>query len=80
MSAKENGGPAFPQQTNTRREVDGFIVREREEGMSLRDYFAIHAPEVPDDFGWAEGEACTWDRCVRWNYFYADIMLLKRKS
>lgn len=40
MSARDNGSPAFPSHGSM-----GEIV---EHGMTLHDYFAAHAPEVPD--------------------------------
>jgi hypothetical protein len=50
------------------------------EGMSLRDYFAAHAPEVPDDFAWSNGETDLIQRMIRWRYYYADAMLESRQS
>lgn len=35
---EKDGGPVFPQSEN----------REYDSGMRLREYFAAHAPEVPD--------------------------------
>jgi len=47
-------------------------------GMTLRDYFAAHAPAVPNDFGWADGETDLVQRMTRWRYAYADSMLAAR--
>lgn len=49
-------------------------------GMSLRDYFAVHAPDAPDDFGWADGETDSWQRRTRWSFHYADAMLRAREN
>lgn len=50
------------------------------DGMSLRDYFASRAPAPPE---WWMSEDCENSPRVaaaiaRWNYFYADAMLLER--
>ena len=71
MNEINDGGPAFPHVL--RNEYDS-----AEKGMTLRDYFAAHAPDVPDDFGWATGETDSWQRRTRWNYHYADAMLRAR--
>lgn len=49
-------------------------------GMTLRDYFAAHAPDAPDDFGWNNGEATQCERLARWSYHYADAMLAARNA
>lgn len=72
---KETGGSAFP--LSTVRYEDGL-------GMTLRDYFAAHAPECPDTWlsrypmerGW-RGEA----RAISdWRFEYADEMLKAREQ
>ena len=45
-------------------------------GMSLRDYFAIHAPEPP--MSWWGGDMITCAGYALWNYQYADTMLAER--
>lgn len=63
-----NGGTAFP------------VVFERsksEYGMSLRDYFAAHAPEHPDG-GWRGGD-CTAEEIAAWRWRYADAMIKERE-
>lgn len=56
MSAKDDGGPAFPLATGWVEEPqDGrpkitVLVRERNPGISVRDYFAVHAPPQRTDF------------------------------
>lgn len=44
--AKNDGGPAFPGQ---RYGSDGMPSCDAEDGMSLRDYFAIHGPQPMRD-------------------------------
>jgi hypothetical protein len=50
-------------------------------GMSMRDYFAAHAPPVPS--GWSDAD-CPDDPTqfitdlVDWRYFYADAMIRQR--
>ncbi len=68
--------PAFP--CPEQRGADGCGIREAADGMSLRDWFATHAPEPPTT--WWDGEATkTCDGYALWNYQYADAML-DRKS
>ena len=70
---KETGGPAFPDpQENWRGE----------KGMTLRDYFAAHAPECPKEWlsrysvekGW-HGEA---KARADWCFEYANEMMKAR--
>ena len=72
---KETGGPAFPDpQENWRGE----------KGMTLRDYFAAHAPECPKEWlsrysvekGW-HGEA---KARADWCFEYANEMLKAREQ
>lgn len=68
MSEEKDGGPAFP---NT---YDYF-------GMSLRDYFAAHAPEPP--VGWRDPGIhrrfrLGIDDIVEWRWVYADRMIAQR--
>lgn len=46
----KDGGPAFPRQGVARG--DGVVSEHSSSssGMSLRDYFAAHAPEMPEEF------------------------------
>lgn len=60
--------PAFPRQ----HDKDGH------NGMTLRDYFAAHAPEPPGNF-WCVGE-CSIDEVINWRWYYADAMLKARES
>ena len=80
----DDGGPAFP--TDTGILIDGVPVTRELHGMSLRDWFAGHAPEVPEWF------VCDWVRdhpgsqreqeaamYFAWPWVYADRMLAERK-
>lgn len=44
---KDDGGSAFPFSRSWENERKGYSESESADGMTLRDYFAIHAPE-PD--------------------------------
>lgn len=69
MSA-DNGGPAFPHEYKF---GDGTAARA--DGMTLRDYFAAHAPEPPNS--WRGGERSISD-ITQWRWWYADSMLKER--
>lgn len=47
MNENKNGGPAFPSGNEVRV---GPCVTQGHAGMTLRAYFAAHAPMVPADF------------------------------
>lgn len=68
MSEIDNGGPAFPMPSAIfktafdaikesvpleKQEQAGEALAASAIGMTLRDYFAAHAPEVPEGFEWA---------------------------
>jgi hypothetical protein len=46
-------------------------------GMSLRDYFAAHAPDVPAFYPRREGEKIA-QTFARWSFDYAAAMLAER--
>lgn len=79
MSDKDTGGPAFACAAvgrDTANKNDMLVVQT---GMTLRDYFAAHAPEVPSWYqsgrigtNWEE------DRYFEWRRYYADMMLAER--
>ena len=56
MSTRNDGGPAFG--VADVRDSDGVGIAQGHPGMSLRDYFAAHAPAreiadtIPDNIGW----------------------------
>ncbi len=71
---KQDGGPAFPSET---RHPDGTQVFE---GMSLRDYLAAHAPDMPPSW-YVEGLEKIPDpvrAVIAWRWYYADAMLKER--
>lgn len=86
MSDREDGGQVFPSVTPVMRshpEVQGALEKIGDKfnpGMSHRDYFAAHAPDVPD--GWWKGDYTRHDndvqRLVQWKYHYADKMIKER--
>lgn len=71
---KENGGPAFPYNFETKEFSHG------QEGMSLRDYFAVHALNGYL-LSWADSDVRLKSRAeiAREAYLYADAMLEARK-
>lgn len=51
MSENNNGGPAFPIPVVSQNQATGETsIWQTEGGMSLRDYFAVHAPPQRTDF------------------------------
>lgn len=75
MSNTNNGGPAFPTENARQTGPSSW----HEEGMTLRDYLAAHAPEPPGDFMRTDAEfydSLAWR--VRWRWTYADAMLRAR--
>lgn len=88
MREKNTGGPAFP--AFDRPNAVG------RDGMTLRDYFAAHAPDVPITFerkafkkavqtAYDTNEVLTVmetdaERLVRWRFHYADDMLKARDA
>lgn len=71
MTTQNDGGPAFPQShsPNFPNEIVG--------GLTLRDYFAAHAPEPPK--AWHGGEKDKTD-IIEWRWSYADSMLSERNK
>lgn len=57
--------------------VDSAFPTTHSYGMSMRDYFAAHAPEPPKI--WRGGERSIVD-IVQWHWAYADAMLKARES
>ena len=68
------GGPAFP--VTDSHHANGQI-QYGTSGMTLRDYFAAHAPEPPGDF-WRGGERSIKD-IIDWRWYYAEAMLKARE-
>jgi hypothetical protein len=92
MADKDDGGPAFP--TQQERGTQGDILEYSQSGMTLRDYFAVHAseadlqavayavgdvPEVRSSGGWKEVvKTKPADWRQRARYLHADRMLAAR--
>lgn len=70
----DNGGPAFPA-FEVRTHDTGDLVENASQGMTLRDYFAAHAPEAPKE--WRGGDRRLSD-VLAWRWWYADAMLKAR--
>ena len=71
----ETGGPAFPSPS---RIEHGNPIR----GMSLRDYFAAHAPPEPAHWrgdGHHQHTAGCLACLIEWRFAYADAMLQERE-
>jgi hypothetical protein len=64
--------PAFP---NLAPNSCGPHIDKRD-GMTLRDWFATHAPEPPITW-WGHGSRDCSGR-AKWNYQYADAMIVER--
>lgn len=64
----DNGGPAFPTPRYERGDMYSL-------GMTLRDYFAAHAPEPPA--AWRGGDRKLAD-VIAWPYWYADAVMKAR--
>lgn len=78
MSARDDGGPAFPLPDKEPNGNGDVIPQWTQPGMTLRDYFAAHAPELPippqiDLKAYAAAKA-------KWCYWYADAMLAERSK
>lgn len=72
MSDKDNGGSAFPIIDGLSSDRDNGYTTYGDGGMSLRDYFAAHAP-IPNQFLSLEAH-CTY------RYAYADAMIKERNK
>ena len=85
------GGSAFPLatgwvETTGARGQKIVVVRELDRGMSLRDYFAAHAPAIPDWYiasplaRYSDSDLTTvrFKLMSAWPYAWADAMLAER--
>jgi hypothetical protein len=54
--ANQRGGPAYPSEIVAGRGPMGEAVKQHHPGMSLRQYYAAHAPAVPDWFKYNHDE------------------------
>lgn len=76
MDYSNKGGPAFPHPSPPESWGDPRC------GMTLRDWFAGHAPEMPEQWlqdTLAEGGHLL-EALAAWNYSYADAMLAAREK
>ena len=81
MATKEDGGPAFPTIDHTE---SGYPYCANF-GLSLRDWFAAHAPAPPkwwmDSFGRNTQDLGEYaDVLTQWSYAYADSMIAARQK
>lgn len=72
-----HSGFAFP---NLELDAISGQVVDQHFGLTVRDYFASHAPSIPSDFEYIDEELSYWKRRVRWNYAYADAMIAERQK
>lgn len=70
---KNDGGPAFA----VAQEIDACGMPRTGVwcGMSLRDYFAAHAPPQPEWFWQIATLESSHDRFFSWRLYYADRMI-----
>ena len=71
MSSKDKDSPAFPGWTQNH-----YTDQRPVGGMSVRDYFAAHAPTPPDT--WRPGDIRSAAAIAEWAWQYADAMLKAR--
>ena len=72
-----NGGQAFPKLVSLKTNMFSGYDVEVASGMTLRDYFAAHAPECHADWP-TTTETTPLGRLAQWNYAFADAMLKER--
>lgn len=77
MSAKTNGGPAFPAQP-IYQHPHGATGMSSQEGMTLRDWFAGQA--LGGMLGGTPGSHLQEEACAKAAYSYADAMLAERSK
>ena len=81
MSNPNDGGPAFPQTDCNACGSSHRSTGHEEPGMTLRDYFAAHAPPM-DDTWRSLYEPTTQPQAakIRWALWWADAMLKAREK
>jgi len=77
MSTTNTGGSAFPQNTKIVLGAGQEIHQGFMGGMSLRDYFAAHAPNPPETWKAEKDEAAN---IIVWRWAYADEMISAREA
>lgn len=84
----KNGGPAFPfeYQNKTRSNQSSFFIpggtlppdaAEQYAGITLREYYAAHAPAPIPEWFQPVGTTMDEERYFAWRWHYADQMLKK---
>ena len=81
---KDNGGPAFPMPPSQRNPMEvQYFDPSTAPGMSLRDYFAIHASdkdvEYMQNIGF-NGEKCRPPSVEEARFMFADAMIAERNK
>jgi hypothetical protein len=75
---KKTGGPAFPSLKESHQDQGGAIVHVAENGLTVRDYFAIRLIQAAI----SAGNTCNSDGAQSerssWGYRFADAMLAAR--
>jgi hypothetical protein len=88
---KKDGGPAFPVEQHDLKHGPhygspydtgplGVEAKTLHPGMTLRDYFAAHAPEMPSWFSANRQDIDIAERWFIWPWHYADQMLAEREK
>lgn len=71
--------PAFP--IITWQYPQGLVGQQIQKGLTLRDYFAIHAPTEEVTKNHPECNAANYyETIIKQRYIYADTMLLERQK
>ena len=79
MSTIKDGGPAFPRSAT--KGTSGTIVREAQDGMTLRDYFAGQALGSIPLRAWDHvSDGRIFDAWAKASYATADAMLAAREA
>ena len=84
----DDGGPAFPRAMGNMGDADTIARDQGAGGMTLRDFFAAHAPPMPlsiwgtTDLNLHTDADCAGYLAViaMWRYLYADAMIEQRKE
>lgn len=80
--ATPDGGPAFPR-IHSVADANDPAFKLGCHGMSLRDYFAAHAPAPPEDWLSRDRPSLKYEPILRelaWRWAYADAMVAKREN
>ena len=82
MTTKKDGGPAYPQMEHFSRKEEGHEtdVLAPIGGMTMRQYYAAHAPDVPDWYDHCSDKEPPFlengrIRFFSWRWYYADMMI-----